>query len=235
VLLGWASFCHIFTELHYDSEEFIAAHHVRPIRAIWTLLSVPGLLYAALHDGAKAQNLISDPGFDQCLSSNDCLPAWTLEMADPVYTGFYYIGNNRMYRNGNAAPTSAILRQDVSTIVGGNYVLRFDLINTQALFDSLVVALGDSAFGLPGTSPSTDGMDAFSFVATAKSTVTTVSFIGYDSSSYWYVDNVSLTPVPGSLPLGSVAMGFFYARKLRQRIAQGNKNEPRKYKKRTGI
>jgi hypothetical protein len=178
----------------------------------------PILLCATHHDGAKAQNLIIDPGFDQCLGSNNCLPAWSLDGADPNYTGFYYIGSNQMYRNGNAAPSSAILWQDVSTIAGGSYVLRFDLINTQALFDSLLVGFGGSVIGVPGSSPETEGLDAFSFVFVATSPVTTVSFTGYDSSSYWYVDNVSVAPVPSPLPLGGVAMGFFHARQLRRRL-----------------
>jgi len=191
---------------------------VPPLRTVFASLLAPILLCATHHDGAKAQNLITDPGFDQCHGSNNCLPAWSLDGADPNYTGFYYIGSNQMYRNGNAAPSSAILWQDVSTIAGGSYVLRFDLINTQALFDSLLVGFGGSVIGVPGSSPETEGMDAFSFVFVATSPVTTVSFTGYDSSSYWYVDNVSVAAVPSPLPFGGLAMGFFHARQLRRRL-----------------
>jgi len=191
---------------------------VPPLRTVFASLLAPILLCATHHDGAKAQNLITDPGFDQCLGSNNCLPAWSLDGADPNYTGFYYIGSYQMYRNGNAAPSSAILWQDVSTIAGGSYVLRFDLINTQALFDSLLVGFGGSVIGVPGSSPETEGMDAFSFVFVATSPVTTVSFTGYDSSSYWYVDNVSVAAVPSPLPFGGLAMGFFHARQLRRRL-----------------
>jgi hypothetical protein len=49
---------------------------------------------------------------------------------------------------------------------------------------------------------------------------TTLSFVGYDNPSYFWVDNVKATPDP--LPALGVAAAFGFSRRLRQRIKQAN-------------
>ncbi|MFN7818677.1 MAG: hypothetical protein ACK5Q7_03660 [Cyanobacteriota bacterium] len=49
---------------------------------------------------------------------------------------------------------------------------------------------------------------------------TTLSFVGYDNPSYFWVDNVKATPDP--LPALGGAAAFGFSRRLRQRIKQAN-------------
>ncbi|MFM7236841.1 MAG: hypothetical protein ACKOYK_08740 [Cyanobium sp.] len=117
----------------------------------------------------------------------------------------------------------ASLSQDLATTAGSLYEISFDFYHDDpGTGDTFSVSFGGVNLIGAGPIPQTGGVwKTFTFnnvAATGSSTPLT--FVGYDNPSYFWVDNVKVTP--GPLPALGAAAAFGFSRRLRQRIKQAN-------------
>jgi hypothetical protein len=159
-------------------------------------------------------NLVTNGTFDTGLGG------WTLVASD-IFTGWNGgFGNPPgSFQNGNVGSIPATLSQAISTMAGSLYNISFDLYhNDPGVGDTFSVSFGGVNLIGPGPIPQTNGLwQTFTFnniLATGSSS--TFSVVGYDNPSYFYVDNVKVTP--GPLPAVGAAAAFGFSRRLRQRI-----------------
>lgn len=167
---------------------------------------------------SASANLVTNGTFDTDLSG------WTL-VANDGFTGFRNTFGNPpgSFQNGNVNSIPSTLSQVLTTSAGSLYDISFDLFhNDPGQGDTFAVTFGGVNLIGPGPIPQTGGLwQTFTFnnvAATGPST--TLTFVGYDNPSFFWVDNVKATP--GPLPALGVAAAFGFSRRLRQRIKQVN-------------
>ena len=153
-------------------------------------------------------NLVTNGTFDSDANG------WTLS-GDTSATG----QSAGMYHFGSVY-SDAYLTQQLNTTSGGQYVLSFDLYSPNYFDQHFGATFGGQS--VYATQDQAFGWTHFSFNVSASGNSTALVFNGYNSPSYYYLDNVSVTaavpePATGAMALaGLAALGL--ARR-RQRAA----------------
>lgn len=103
-----------------------------------------------------------------------------------------------------------LLGQDVSLSGGQQYTLSFWVYNLGVGGDSLTVSIDDQILfnDNPLGSPLEDWMEfSFNFTADINGENNSLSFLGLDGTSAFYIDDISVRPVPapGAIVLASLA------------------------------
>ena len=194
-------------------------------------LAAAAALSVALAQGALAQNLVQNPGFE---TGN--LDGWSagdpfiLAIADFAHTGTWslYMGSNKPNRPMNQA---------LATTPGETYDVSFWLENIQ-VHDPLGNHFSAFFGGTPGMMDGQLLLDVtnltrgpyvmYSDVVTANSSTTLLQFFENNANDIFYLDDVSVTvhgagssvPEPGALALLTglgVSGSLFAVRRLRRR------------------
>jgi hypothetical protein len=155
---------------------------------------------------ARAQNLVTDPGFEDCERHGHVPPGWSnpdsqFACGENPRTGQW--GAETNVRNSDT------LSQTIATVAGDLYEFSFWVRNNGA--DGEFSASFDGAPVLDIVSdPPTTGYVPEDFTVTASGTSTVIAFTANSSSQDWDVDDVIVTdlslPEPASLTLLIVAM-----------------------------
>lgn len=195
------------------------------MRHVVSVLAAIALVVAPLA-GARAQNLITNPGFETGNFSG-----WTTVPAtlgsDFGVSGTPHSGTFAAFFGAVTPPFDDAISQDVATTPGDLYDFDFWLRNDggprnhfQASFDgvSLLNLVDQSAFAYTH----------FTFTAPATSSTTAVRFAAYQVPSFWRLDDVTVldlgpaapaVPEPGPiaalLGMGVPAAGLLLRRKRR--------------------
>jgi hypothetical protein len=189
------------------------------------LIALVGLLLVAASNGAWAQNLVFNPGFE----TGD-FTGWTITGDNAsVETGVGHTGNFAA-SFGALSPATDVLSQTLATEVGERYRITFfaqtpELGVPPGSPNSLAVSfegLQIDSFTVP------DNVDynQFSYTVTAHSTSSDLSFAVSNDPDFTQLDDVSVTrivatgPEPGALPLlitGASAAGLLVLWSRRRR------------------
>lgn len=182
--------------------------------SVATAASAVALGSLSLFAQPASANLVTNGAFDTGLGG------WNLVASD-IFTGWNGgLGNPPgSFQNGNVGSIPATLSQAIPTMAGSLYDISFDLLhNDPGVGDTFLVSFGGVNLIGPGPIPQTNGLwQTFTFNhIPATGPATTLSVVGYDNPSFFYVDNVKVTP--GPLPALGAAAAFGFSRRLRQRI-----------------
>jgi Carbohydrate binding domain len=178
---------------------------------------------------ANAANLVVNPGFE----SGD-LTAWTISGAhsDSAGEGIYYGVDTIDAHSGTygayfGPPEGVIdLSQNVATIPGATYTFSFWLAHSGPTpfpyTNSFAVSFaGNTLF--TASNVSAGGYQQYSYTAVAQSASTNVSFMFRDDTSYFSLDDISVSssavPEPASLLLLAVPLALL---PRVRRVAQRN-------------
>lgn len=174
----------------------------------WPLLATAALLPIG---PALAAELVLNGGFEyQSPDNNQHLHDWTLvsggsTFAAPGYgapdpetgqLGYAVVFGARLSQGG------ATLSQAIATVPGEQYLFSFDFHSDNSVPNGFVASFGDQTVFSAIYGPGDEGYydpnpyTHYSYVVTAVSASTTISFYGYDEEDWHWLDNVSVTPVP---------------------------------------
>lgn len=108
--------------------------------------------------------------------------------------------------------------QDIATIAGGIYAFSFFFASDGALPNGMIVSF-DGVQVLNAPDQGAFGWTEFNYTVAASSSLTTVSFSGFNDPSYQGIDDVSVVaaPEPASFLLlgaGMAGLGFLRRRKV---------------------
>jgi hypothetical protein len=140
------------------------------------------------------------------------------------YDGIYSAESGCKLDTCVSTPTSSLF-QDLSTVVGQEYVFSFDYTSDTQVFESasspneLQALWGTTQVADIVDQPGNDHWLSFSTVVTATSTTTEIQFNAFDSPAFVFIDDVSVTavpsdtevPEPSTLPLTGAGAGALVA------------------------
>ena len=176
------------------------------------------LVVAALGLGsqASAANLVTNGSFE----TGD-FTGWT-QVGNSNYQGVYtaaYWGvsapDGAYIANFGAVGSLGGISQNIATVAGGSYTVSFDLFNFGGTPSEDQVQFGGNTL-TDVVNPGSFGWTAFSFVETAASNSTNLTFQFQQNPSYFLLDNVQVsTPIPAAVwMVRSALFGVFgFARK----------------------
>lgn len=174
------------------------------------LIAICSLSLLALAGGAAAQaetcngfsnNLVSNCGFETGSFSSWSGTTLTdgysyVGTVDPVNQTLPFAGTYQAFLS--AFDTTSTLSQTVTTVVGTNYLVEFELANDftagSGYLNSLAASFGGVA--LPSeSSVAASNYSLFSYTVKATSTSSTLSFTNRNDAGDFQLDSVSVTPV----------------------------------------
>jgi hypothetical protein len=208
-------------------------------RQLKRLIRVSGLvagvgLVISLVPSANAQNLVVNGTFERSLDGWDIITIPEIGRFKWDIWGSPYgsARGDRVSSGPGSALYSRILGQHISTTIGDEYAITFQLFNQG--ISNLNVYFGANSFNV-ASSPF-PGWETYSFGGTADSSDTLLAFVYADLYQSISIDNVSVhaiakADVPSPLPLLGLGGAYGFSRKLRKRI---NLSKPAKGLSRVG-
>ena len=166
------------------------------------LLLVAVLASAALTAGA--QNLVNNPGFE----TGD-YTGWTVT-GDTSFTGVTTTMPHSGSFSDQMGPSvsNGFLDQNIATTAGQSYIVDFWLANDDPTANNSFSAHfgGTTILSLTNSAPfSYTHFTSGPIMATSNST--DLNFTYFNPPAYWYLDDVSVSPVPEPGTLGLIAFG----------------------------
>lgn len=178
-----------------------------------TLASVSGAAMAA-------DNLVANGSFE-----TGSFDGWT-QSGSTAFNGVYCPGDGaspdgicRAYF-GPLGTTGGI-EQSLATMAGGQYLVTFRLSGDGADPSSVQVNFGAQSL-LTQTNPVTTGFQLYSFVASASSASTVLSFQFRDDTSFMELDSVSVTAVPEPATVAMLSLGVAVLLMRRRSVNRGS-------------
>ncbi len=172
------------------------------------------LLFTACASQAHASNLVLNGQFSNLNTYNNMPVSWTFT---PAQSGSdFYIDTNNLNGLGNSAGFGAVstyddtLSQAINTTAGDAYRISFNL-TTYDTSNDFSASFGSVTGYTETNAVMTDNL--ISFLATANSSSTLLSFAGLNVPSFNYLQDVSVTqvsttplPASGLLMLSALAL-----------------------------
>ena len=180
----------------------------------------------------KAALVVAALGLGSQASAANLVTNGSFETGD--FTGWTQVGNFSNYQGVDTAANWAVsapdgayiayfgavgslggISQNIATVAGGSYNVSFDLYNFGRTPSEYQVQFGGNTL-TDVVNPGAFGWTAFSFVETAASNSTVLTFQFQQNPSYFLLDNVQVaTPIPAAVwMVGSALFGVFgFARK----------------------
>lgn len=171
--------------------------------------------FAQMAQATPVSNLVQNGSFETGSFSN-----WSLS----GNTGYTSVNSGYSESGTYAAlfgPVGSVgtLSQMLTTVAGDSYTVSFWLENMGSRPNSFSASFGSSVL-TSLTNARTFGYTLYSYVVTATSSTTNLSFSFRQDPSYWALDNVSVTsnavppevspvPLPAALPLLGVGLAGF--------------------------
>lgn len=166
-------------------------------------LLLAGCLVAGLTLPAHA-NSITNPGFESGFSG------WTIDPANSgsvLFVGGKGSSGSKSAWFGAIGAQSDTISQTFATVPGDSYVITFWLGHGATDHVNNFKVLWDSTPLLTLINASQFGLHPFSFVTTAHDDQTTLSLSGRELLDFYYLDNVSVVPLPTPEPTTIVLLG----------------------------
>jgi hypothetical protein len=196
-------------------------------------LSVAGFGLAALPPGgARAQNLVQNPGFEETVDQGGgsaiSSPDWTVT----PFNGTLFVSGGGHTGNWFAlfeasSPDEALagtLSQTIATVPMTTYLVSFFLESTSQTPNNFTAQFGGETILSLVDAPS-NGYQQYSATVTALSASTTLSFVGEHDGAQWVLDDISVeaegAPTPlvgGGISSFVVAMASFAFWQRRRRF-----------------
>jgi hypothetical protein len=177
-----------------------------------TLALLALLLSLALVQSAAAVQLVTNGGFE-----TDDFTGWTVTPA--ADSSFVFVAGNPHTGNfaawfGAYGSTPDIISQTLPTVVGTSYKINFWLQAFDDGINSFSASFGGNTL-LTLTNQTAFPYTSYSYQVVATGSSTVLSFSGTPLVSFWNLDDVTVTPLPGTLVLlGSGVFGLLAWRKL---------------------
>jgi hypothetical protein len=181
-----------------------------PGSAMFRLASYVGIILAfcILATPSFAEELIANGGFE----TGD-FTGWTT-----YYTpsgSDMYVGSNYPHSGLHQALFAASgqyddsIMQSLTTVPGQSYKIDFWLAHPYTDSSNEFVAIWDAIPLLSFTPASYFGYTKYTFTKVATGTTTILQFAGRDAPAYFYLDDVSVQPIPEPSTLVLLTMGVF--------------------------